>query len=224
MAGRIIALGDIHGCDVALGRLLAELALEPHDRLVLLGDVVDRGPGTREAIDQLLELQARVPVVLVRGNHEEMMLEAITAGKFMEPWLRFGGSATLFSYGGDRENIPGAHLAFLEEALEYFQTDAELFIHANLEPGVVLEKQRAEWLRWTHLTGLETPHESGKRVLCGHTPQKSGVPLVIPGWVGLDTYAWGSGWLSALDVRSNVVYQARQRGDLRSFPLGGQPS
>jgi serine/threonine protein phosphatase 1 len=98
-----------------------------------------------------------------------------------------------------------------------------LFIHANLEPAVPLEQQSAEWLRWTHLTGLESPHDSGKRVLCGHTPQKSGLPLVLPGWVGLDTYAWGGGWLTALEVGSNTVFQARQRGDFRTFPLGGEP-
>jgi len=94
-----------------------------------------------------------------------------------------------------------------------------LFIHANLEPGVALESQQPEWLRWTHLSGFEIPHPSGKRVVCGHTPQKNGIPLTFDGWTCIDTYACGTGWLTCLDVRTNEWFQANQAGQLRSGQL-----
>jgi serine/threonine protein phosphatase 1 len=103
----------------------------------------------------------------------------------------------------------------MRAGLDYWETEADIFIHANLEPGVALDQQLPEWLRWTHLSGYETPHPSGKRVVCGHTPQKSGLPLSLKGWTGIDTYAWGSGWLTCLDAGSNEWIQANQSGEFR---------
>lgn len=217
MSGRTWAIGDIHGCDVALERLLREVAPAADDTLVVLGDVIDRGPGSKQAIAQLVEWQQKCKVVLILGNHEEMMLDslAVAVGSWTDDWLRFGGAATIHSYGGENYDIPEEHFEFLQSGLEYWETDANLFVHANLEAGVPLEEQSVEWLRWTHLTGNEEPHASGKRVICGHTPQKGGVPLVLPGWVCIDTYAWGGGWLTALDVASGDYLQASQAGKLR---------
>ncbi|MGQ0634727.1 MAG: metallophosphoesterase family protein [Planctomycetaceae bacterium] len=221
MAGRTLAIGDIHGCDTALETLLRALAPTPADTLVVLGDIVDRGPDSRRAIELLLEYRERCRLVLILGNHEEMMLEALVVAvdTWTDDWLRFGGAATLSSYGGADADVPPAHLEFLDSGLDYFETDTELFVHANLEPGVPLDEQSPEWLRWTHLSGHERPHSSGKRVICGHTPQKEGVPVVLPGWVGIDTFVWGGGWLTALDVGSNEYLQTNQGGEIRQGKL-----
>src|SRR4051812_9682650 len=69
---RTIAIGDIHGCDAALAALVAAIAPQPNDTLVVLGDFVDRGPNTRGVIDQLIELSQRCRLVTLLGNHEEM--------------------------------------------------------------------------------------------------------------------------------------------------------
>jgi len=217
--GRTLAIGDIHGSDVALNTLLAELTISPDDTVVVLGDAVDRGPGSRQVVDRLLQLSQQCRLVFILGNHEQMLLDALGGTGPIEPWLRYGGTATLFSYGGDPRKIPPGHLDFLRSGLDYWESASELFIHANLEPGVPLEDQHEEWLRWTHLSGNETPHPSGKRVICGHTPQKEGVPIVLPGWVGIDTYAWGSGWLTCLDCDSNDYAQANQAGHSRTGSL-----
>lgn len=216
MCARTLAIGDIHGCDVALSALLSSVSVSNEDTVVVLGDVVDRGPGTRNAIEQLLDLKTRCRLIVLLGNHEEMLLNALDGGEWGTNWLRYGGHATLDSYEGDPARIPARHLEFLDSGLDYLERDHEIFIHANLEPGVPLEDQTAEWLRWTHLTGLEQPHPSGKRIICGHTPQRSGLPLVLPGWVCIDTLAFGPGWLTCLDVQSNEFFQANQAGDLRS--------
>lgn len=216
---RTLAIGDIHGCDVALETLLTMLSPASGDTVVVLGDVVDRGPGSRQVVERLLELRKQCRVILVTGNHEEMMLDVLKNDVWPEDWLRYGGLATMNSYGGSPRNVPPEHVDFLDSGLDYWPTDQELFIHANLEPGVPLEQQLPEWLRWTHLTGGEVPHPSGKRIVCGHTPQRSGEPLVFPGWACIDTLACNGGWLTGLDVATNEYMQANQAGEEREGQL-----
>jgi serine/threonine protein phosphatase 1 len=215
VSGRTLAIGDIHGCDVALQALLSAVAVHTDDTVVILGDAIDRGPGSQQVLDQIVQLSEKCRVVFLLGNHEEMLLDALVDLRAVEGWLRYGGLATVDSYGGDPQQIPEAHLNLLKSAVKTWETDTELFIHANLEADVALESQSAEWLRWTHLTGLEVPHPSGKRVICGHTPQKSGTPLVVPGWVCIDTFVCGGGWLTCLDVATNEYCQANLVGNLR---------
>ncbi len=79
-----------------------------------------------------------------------------------------------------------------------------------------LELQDADWLRWKKITGDEPPHPSGKRIVCGHSSQKTGVPLVWDGWVCIDTKVFDEdGWLTALDVAADEVVQANQFGEVR---------
>jgi serine/threonine protein phosphatase 1 len=212
MPARTIAIGDIHGCDVALAALIEMLQPAVDDTVVILGDVVDRGPGSRQSIEQLIELQRRCRLVLIMGNHDEMMIAAIRRGHALDAWLRFGGQETVECYGGEAMRVPVAHVEFLEAGRHFWETDTEIFVHGSLEPGVLLEQQSPEWMRWTHLTGAEEPHPSGRRVICGHTSLRGGVPGVLPGWVCIDTCAFGGQPLTALDVGSDLVYQADQQG------------
>jgi serine/threonine protein phosphatase 1 len=215
VAGRTLAIGDIHGCDVAFLALLRALGITSGDTVVVLGDAVDRGPGSRQVIDRLLRLQDECRLVFILGNHEEMMLEGLEDERVAKGWLQYGGASTLLSYGGDPRSIPPEHLDFLRSGLNYWETDSDLFLHANVDPTLPLEGQEIEVLRWTHLTGFESPHPSGKRIICGHTPQRSGVPLVIPGWTCIDTFVCGGGWLTCLDVETNDYCQANLVGQLR---------
>lgn len=203
MAGRILAIGDIHGCDVAFQSLLKVLAVAPDDTVVVLGDVVDRGPGSRQVVERLLRLREECRLVLIMGNHEEMMIDGLVDERVAQGWLQYGGAETLFSYGGDPRTIPAEHLDLLRSGLNYWESGSDLFIHANLDPTLPLDDQEIDVLRWTHLTGYEMPHPSGKRIVCGHTPQRSGIPLALPGWTCIDTFAYGGGWLTCLDVATN---------------------
>jgi serine/threonine protein phosphatase 1 len=218
MTARTLAIGDVHGCNTALDALLKIVAPTAADTVVFLGDLVDRGPGTKQVLDAALALQERCRVIVIQGNHEEMMLNA-SNGLDRRLWFNFGGDATLESYGDPRA-IPQSHLALMESAIDYWETPSHIFVHANLQPGVPLGEQSGEWLRWNHLTGKELPFDPPRRVVCGHSPQKDGYPLVFPGWVGIDSYAHGGGWLTCLDVGDNWVYQANEAGQTREFPLG----
>ena len=153
MEDRIIAIGDIHGCAVALRVLLEAIDVVESDTIVSLGDLVDRGPDSKAAIDQLLELRSRCKLVLVEGNHEEMMLAVVRGGKPPHEWLKHGGVSTLDSYGfsGDLSVVPDEHVAFMESALPFYETDSHFFVHGNYSPKVPLEKQDPAVTRWRSL-------------------------------------------------------------------------
>lgn len=219
MAHRIIAIGDIHGCSVALKTLLAEIRPGPDDTLVSLGDVVDRGPQSRECVELLMATQDQCNFVLILGNHEEMMLNVVKQNAPPHEWLKHGGVATLDSYGfsGDLSVIPQDHLQFLESGRPYFQTAKHFFVHGNYDPPVPLEDQSRIALRWRSLTELTPgPHVSGKKAVVGHTPDQSGEIFDIGHLMCIDTYCYGGAWLTATDVTSGTIWQANQEGQLRA--------
>jgi serine/threonine protein phosphatase 1 len=224
LPGRLLAIGDIHGCHIAFDTLLEHLAITPADAVVVLGDVIDRGPGTRQVVDRLIELQERCRLIFLLGNHEEMFLDSVTTDEIREPWMGFGGLETLISYGEHAEDtgeLPADHITFLRSGLDYFETDSTVFVHASLEPDRPLSEQTSEWLRWAKLTKQEIPLPSGQRVICGHTAQKDGQVWVGNGWVCIDTFAYGGMFLTALDVGNDLIYQARQSGEFQGpAPLG----
>jgi serine/threonine protein phosphatase 1 len=218
--GRLIAIGDIHGCDIALETLLKNLAPRPADTLVVLGDVVDRGPNTKRCVEIIFDLQKACRVVSILGNHEEMFLDAIAGGRWQRPWLQNGGIEMLESYGGLVEDVPEEHLDYIRSMQDFYEAEWDIFTHGTPYFDTPMEEQTAQGLRWNRISGREPPHCSGKRIVCGHTSQKSGVPLVFMGYVCLDTNAYGGGALSALDIQADVVHQADEQGTVRGpFPL-----
>jgi len=122
--GRTLAIGDIHGCDVALLMLLPTLALRSEDTVVVLGDAVDRGPGSRQVVERLLQLADECRLIFILGNHEEMLLQSLDGTGSMETWRRYGGTETLDSYGGDPRKIPATHREFLQSGLDYWESDS----------------------------------------------------------------------------------------------------
>lgn len=211
---RGFVVGDIHGCARALDVLIGQMDLSSRDFVVVLGDAIDRGPDSRRVLEALLEVRNTSQLIYILGNHEEMMLSALR-GQRTNEWLRHGGTATLDSYGADPGNIPQSHLDLLASAVDYWEGPTAICVHANLEPGVELNQQRTQWLRWQKLCGREFPHPSGKRVICGHSGTGYGAPIVKDGWVCLDTMAYKGGLLSAMDLQTGEIMQAGQKGEFR---------
>src|ERR1700730_1286910 len=115
MPPRTIAIGDIHGCSVALDALLDAIRPRPEDTIVTLGDDINRGPDSRGVLDRLIALGRRCRLFPLMVNHEEMLFEA-RSGVHPTTWLGMGGLATLDSYGTGRDLdlIPDEHFEFLE--------------------------------------------------------------------------------------------------------------
>jgi len=215
--GRVIAIGDVHGCDVALRAILHAIAPKPNDTVVMLGDVVDRGPNTRATLEILMELRDRCHLKLIRGNHEEMMLNVVAFGQPPQPWLPHGGDGTLESYGsGGVSAVPKDHVEFLKSFLPYFETTTHIFLHANYQYDKPLAEQTGQYLRWISL-GQHLPgkHVSGKTAIVGHTSEKNGEVFNNGHLICLDTYCHGGGWLTAMDVNSGEIWQADREGQMR---------
>lgn len=214
-SGRLIAIGDIHGCLPALETVLAAIEPRPPDTLVLLGDYVDRGPQSREVIERVLALERQCQVVPLLGNHDEMMLQVCTGQRqqYIE-WLLFGGNATLQSYQTERpEDVPAAHLAFLGKCRLYYESPRHFFVHGNYRAELPLDAQPRETLLWESLKRRQPgPHQSGKTAIVGHTSQKTGEILDLGYLTCIDTWCYGGGWLTALDIQSGQVWQANQLG------------
>jgi serine/threonine protein phosphatase 1 len=224
---RTLAIGDIHGCRSALDHLLAILDLQPGDTIVTLGDYVDRGPDSKGVLDRLLELHAAGQLIPLRGNHEIMMQWAKEGGRdHIRFWLQCGGLETLQSYvpGGEfptHESVPDAHWRFIKDCCrDWHETATHVFVHANLHPWRPLAEQTTEQLHWEPLVASShRPHSSGKTMVCGHTEQRNGHPLVLERAVCIDTWAYGGGWLTCLDVTDGSWWQANDVGATRSGKL-----
>jgi serine/threonine protein phosphatase 1 len=224
--GRTLAIGDIHGCRLALETLLGQIGLRPTDTLITVGDAIDRGPDSYGVLETLIRLRLAGNVVNLRGNHEIMMLAARADRESLRFWMQVGGREALDSYpasdGYLMDRIPQSHWHYLTHScVNFHETDTHIFVHANLHPLLPLQEQSDEWLHWNFLEpNLFRPHISGKTMICGHSEQRSGIPLVLPGAVCIDTWAYGDGWLTCLDVDTGHYLQANDAGQTREGILG----
>src|SRR5262245_42780478 len=142
MAGRTIAIGDIHGCLRALDALLGAIHPGPEDTLVTLGDYIDRGSESRGVLDRLLALSRQCRLIPLLGNHEETLLAAFDDKDALRRWLALGGPDTLRSYGwipgglrrAVRDWFPEPHRQLLAGCRSYHETAKHLFVHAGYVP------------------------------------------------------------------------------------------
>jgi serine/threonine protein phosphatase 1 len=219
---RVLAIGDIHGCLGPLDDLLKWVVPTRDDLVITLGDYVDRGPDSRGVLNRFIELKQQLNMICLRGNHEVMMVEAWRGGKpEKKMWLDVGGFQTLGSYGqfpgrtGALEDVPKEHWEFLENGLvDYYETELFIYVHATVVYDLPMEEQTPDALFWDFLPETMR-HISKKTVICGHTSQKTGEPKVVPGAVCIDTYAYGSGWLTCLDTISGRYWQTDMLGRKR---------
>lgn len=221
---RVYAIGDIHGRLDLLDTLLAEVraddAARPpaHTHLILLGDLIDRGPDSAGVVARAMALREDWSSVhVLYGNHEEMLLKALQSERTeaMRVFVRNGGKETLLSYGISEQaydagsfedvralalsHIPPSHISFLETLPPSVEIGDYLFVHAGIRPGVSIAEQSPADMRWIREDFLSSRANHGKMVVHGH----SIVPSVDerPNRIGIDTGAYSSGLLTALALQ-----------------------
>lgn len=217
MEPRTIAIGDIHGHSAALKGLLREVQPMAADTIVFLGDLINRGPDSRGVLEEVLQLSTGCKVVIVLGNHEEMLLDARKDDWAIERLLTAGGAEMLASYGANASigEIPARHWDLLASAQPVYETDSHFFIHANYAPNFPIDQQSPNDSRWLSLDDfLPAPHYSGKRAIVGHTPQLEGRILQLDHLVCIDTGCGFGGLLTALDVHSEQIWQVNEHGNI----------
>lgn len=171
-----IAISDIHGCIKTFKALLSKLGFSKNDTLFLLGDYIDRGPDSKGVIDYIWELQSEnYDVRCLRGNHDQMMLDALFSMKWQRTWLHNGGWTTIESFDAKLlSEIPIQYFNFFKEMPYYFEEDEYLLVHAGLnfmEDDPLSDKEAMLWERnWDHKIDKEW---LGNRIIIhGHTPIK----------------------------------------------------
>lgn len=215
--GRIFAIGDVHGCADKLLRLVDRLPLDlERDTLVFLGDLIDRGPASKEVIETICRLQQQgLAVVALLGNHEYLLREYQDSGDTaLLPYLRANGiEATLASYGSatqrglsDLSFMPPAHRQLMNSLVPYWETDEYIFVHAGIMPGIPLVDHDLPTLCEKRGEFLTSEIQVGKRVIFGHTPFAT--PLLTPTKIGIDTGAVYGNLLTAVELPALRFYHA----------------
>ena len=166
---RTLAIGDIHGCHAALTCLLEKVKPCADDRIIFLGDYIDRGPDSRAVVDSLIKLTTTCTPFFLRGNHEAMVLAAREDDLKSNIWQNCGGFEALISYGAAddsnwAEKIPETHWNFLAGTEPYFETESHIFVHACLDAEADMADQRDWMLYWESVYRLK-PHKSGKQII-----------------------------------------------------------
>ena len=215
---RTIAIGDIHGCYLALDTILDAISPTMTDTIIILGDFIDKGRQTKEVIDRLISLSTNCKLIHLIGNHEEVLLNTLKDETSLNYWMQCGGVSMINSYrfGGTLSDIPEDHIAFIQSGWEYYESDSHIFAHACPDPDIPIEQNEAYSLRWQLLEGDHVrPHCSGKQVIVGHTEQIDGEVLDYDFIKCIDTACWRYGWLTALEVNTGQLWQAQRFGMLR---------
>ncbi|MFI5341730.1 MAG: metallophosphoesterase family protein [Candidatus Methylomirabilales bacterium] len=195
-------IGDIHGCLQSLERLLHKIKPRPEDRVIFIGDYIDRGPHSREVVDLLLQLP--YPSIFLMGNHEKMLLDYLAGGD-TSLYLLNGGLATIDSYGGDPGNIPQDHLGFFHGLRPMYETPDHLFVHAGIRPLVPLDRQELKDLVWIRQEFYQFVGRFPKPVIFGHTPMRH--VLLAEDRIGIDTGCVYGGKLTCLKLPEREIIQ-----------------
>ena len=221
---RVYAVGDIHGCahllDGLAKKIVGDLKSAPEKSLtIFLGDYVDRGPLSREVLEKLSSGNFPTPCVALRGNHEDLLLQALQDAATIGEWRKLGGLETLVSYGVDvaevmsgrgyedagrelAKKMPDSHVKFLKTLPSWHAIGDYYFCHAGVRPGVELARQDPRDLAWRRDEFLSSSLAHGAMIVHGHSPVDE--PEFRPNRINIDTGAYATGRLSCLVLEGTI--------------------
>ncbi len=220
---RVYAIGDVHGrldlFRILIRQIEADVSTRGRrsTRIVLLGDLIDRGSHSHEllVLAKRLHLRNSGRIVVLRGNHEEMLLASADGNASAQRlWVENGGDATLRSYGLDAAEfmrltpekrgrvlwraVGADMLAWLESRPLVFRSGNYFFCHAGIRPGVPLENQRREDLLWIRREFVTSDQSHGAVIVHGHSATDA--VEVSHNRINVDTAAYRSGQLTAVGL------------------------
>ena len=222
---RIYAIGDVHGRVDLLREMFSaiddSLISHPIDNVVqvLIGDYIDRGPSSREVIDDLIARGRRHTMVCLKGNHENYAIRFIADPSVLSEWKQVGGMSTLLSYGlrptarddpetrqemsaAFRSTLPESHRRFLQNLPLTYSCGDYFFAHAGVRPGVPLVEQREQDLLW-----IREDFAARRGFRQGHRPRPytSQKADVRPNRINIDTGAFATGRLTCLVLQGDEM-------------------
>mgnify|MGYP006094088527 CR=1 FL=1 len=221
-------IGDVHGHILTLKSLIKKLEMSEGDKLVSLGDLIDRGADSAAVLRLFLE---NPNYHLIRGNHEDLMLRCLCKQKrkACKSWLKYGGLQTLESFGVSPEEkvaLADDWCDFLESAPSEIVLDKHRLVHAGINPARPIQDQIENDRLWSRsVFEFNLAPDPQRQVLIGHTPtqeidgHRSSAPWFSefttengrPAIIALDTGIFleknQQPKLTALELRSNKFIQ-----------------
>ena len=190
---RLIAIGDIHGEIDRLNNLLKKLNPTKQDRIVFLGDYIDRGKDSVAVIDRLLKLKEQTNCNFLEGNHEQLFLKALStlSEEDVANCMLNGGAKTLQDYllmKKDNFEKFKIHMKFFRSLEMIYIKDFFVFVHAGINPFKTLTQQSNEdliWIRDEFINNKLKIAKWGYKVIFGHTVCNE--PFVSDDKIGINT-------------------------------------
>lgn len=223
-------IGDIHGRPKLLDQLIQNVPWDvAQNKIVFLGDLIDRGKDAPGVVNRVIELMKGNPnIVVLRGNHEQMLLDCLDHGDLQ--WLipENGGLATLSAYGFELDQlkdvsdikIPAEHVEFFRSLPYYHEDEQAIYVHAGLIPGEHPSETDCDVLVWTRDLDFFKGYD-GKLCFFGHTPtaflpregrsRRWGI-YIHNSCVGIDTSGEDGSPLSCIQVETFTLYQSYPSG------------
>ncbi len=236
---RAYAIGDIHGRADLLDLMIDAIEADDAARapaettVILLGDLVDRGPDSAGVIARARAWGQQRKVRYLQGNHEEMFLNGMTDLGVLRHFLRYGGRETLLSYPITPDEyrvatledvqalmaarVPEADLDFMRGMENLIRIGDFVFVHAGIRPGVALEDQSNGDLRWIRGEFIEDTAPRDFAVVHGHTITAE--PQISPVRIGIDTGAFASGLLTAIGLEDDQRWLITVQGETSAQPV-----
>lgn len=210
---RTIVIGDIHGCYNELKSLLTRLEKDNKynqrtDKLVFLGDYIDRGEDSRKVIGFIKRLQKNNKnVIALMGNHEDMLLNYLE--DMDNSWSYNGYEATMESYRGHTKHFAN-DVEWMSKLPLYHEDEFFIYVHAGIDVNKSMNEQQKNTLLWVREDFIYNHKQYNKRVIFGHTPTATlngqNMPIQTFGDnIGIDTGCVFGGALSALIIVDDKI-------------------
>lgn len=226
---RTLVIGDIHGALKALKEILKKAEVKSEDQLIFLGDYVDGWSDSANTLDFLMELKERQNCIMLKGNHDDLILNWLKTDETNSKWLQHGGESTIESYKTINKTHKKIHADFIE-SLPHYHVDRQnrLFVHAgfaNLHgPDYEFHKNTVYWDRTLWEMALATDPKLDqddlkypkrlklfKEIYIGHTPTNrynQHTPMKAQNVFNIDTAAAYKGPLTIFDVDTKDYWQS----------------
>lgn len=171
MNNRLFAIGDIHGCFDSFKEMIEQkIKLTTTDKIILLGDYIDRGPKSKEVVDYIIELKAKgFDITPLSGNHEQMLLDAWQEEQMVDLWMMNGGAETLKSFGiKAASNLDSSYVDFFKSMKLYAQYENYFFVHAGFNDELEHPFEDTYHMIWKCRQKYTHPFFVNKTIVHGH--------------------------------------------------------
>jgi serine/threonine protein phosphatase 1 len=218
--GRLIAIGDLHGCLKTFLRLIGdELNVTKEDEIILLGDLIDRGPYIRELVDEIIGMQnSGYKISSLMGNHEWLLLKSLDSEKYFDIWIGNKARTTLQSFHvNDAAHLQTKYIEFFKNLAYFRLTDDFVLVHGGMNFAIENPFNDTDAMVWTRNDSIDRKKIGNRRLIVGHTPSPINLVLATQnmdrvlmdgGCVYKDIHP-GLGYLCAMNITDNKIHYIR---------------